>query len=618
MGELKKKIALVLGSLPSVEEVDQFRLLADAFEIQVISSESICGYLTQNSYFQDLTCIALHDHDENPTFLPSLEKVLSGFDIVIIKERLGLYAYQALKARWRYQFRLLVWVDNLAPFPAQDVDQMRTIRTEITNSADGFIVQSKAARTTLELEGVEPSRIMEMTPWTEARIDRSAAGRAQARATLGIAESELMISYLGQIEWEEGIADLVAAARLMIMREPSLKSKLRLVFCGVGTYAPELRDLFANLGIDNCSVYFAPTREGIRAIQQATDAVYIAPIACHDRLEGDPYRLVSAMLQGIPIIASRHALIEEYCGKHRIDFCASSPISLAKAINKMRSNPSIVKDIVEKNKSEASKRFSMERAKASMQKLMKGFVEASASPDSSTLDHRVLEIEAKVRSKQYVEAVDSIEAVFKMDNVPVHHRANLYRLIGDCFAKLGDIDGAKDAYVQGADLDPYSPKIYIGLGTVGLMKNSNDIAVLHFQKAVSLAPDDEMANLGLGLAFQGMNELREASRWIIKALSINPENTAALYSLVRISHESNSYDDAQKAIRRYLEIHPNDYNFIYSLGGILYKLGNFAECLKLMKQILDADPKDKRAAALAKQASTESEQQKSKLTSSNA
>lgn len=617
MGELKKKVALVLGSLPSVEEVDQFRLLTDAFEVQVISSESICGYLTQTSYFQDLTCVVLRDHDDNPTFLPSLEKVLSSFDIVIVKERLGLYAYQALKARWRHKFRLLVWVDNLVPFPAHDVDQMRTIRTEITNGADGFLVQSKAARSTLELEGVNPDRIMDMGIWVEARVDRSPAGRATARASLGIAESDLVISYLGQMEWEEGLSDLASAARLMIMREPSLKSKLRIVFCGVGTYATELRELFMNMGIDNCTLYYAPSRDSIRAIQQATDAVYISPIASHDRLEGDPYRLVSAMTQGIPVIAARHALVEEYCGKHRIDFCASSPISLAKAINKMRSNPSIVHDIVQKNQSEASKRFTADRVRSGMLEIFSRFVEPTTSEDLSSLDHRVLEIEAKVRSKQYIEAVDAIETVFKMDEVPVHHRANLYRLIGDCFAKLGDIDGAKDAYMHGADLDPYSPRVYVGLGTVGLMKNSNDIAVLHFQKAVSLAPDDEMANLGLGLAFQGMNELREASRWIVKALSINPENTAALYSLVRISHESENYGDAEKAIRRYLEIHPNDYNFIYTLGGIIFKMGRYNECLSLMKQILDADPRDKRAAALAKQASTEFEQQKSKLTTSN-
>lgn len=608
MGEQKKKVAFVLGSLPSVEEVDQFRLLEESYEVQVISSESICGYLTQNSYFQGLTCVLLKDHDENPTFLPSLERVLEGFDIVIVKERLGLYAYQALKAKWRHQFRLVIWLDNLVPFPANDIDQMRTIRTEVTNAADGFIVQSKAAALTLEMEGVEASRIFQMTPWVEARADRSSEGRTAARSALGLHEGDFVIAYLGQIEWEESLADLAAAAKLMLLRDAGLKNKLKFVFCGVGSYSSELRDLFVNMGIDSIAHYYAPTRDAVLMIQQACDALYCAPIASHDRIEGDPYRLVSAMVQGIPIIASRHALVEDFCGKHRIDFCPSSPLSLAKALQKLRSGATLVQDIVQKNLEESQKRFTADRARTSMSVILDTFAAQKGSDERSSLDHRVLEIEAKVKSKQYLEAVDLIETVFKMEKVPVHHRANLYRLVGDCFAKLGDLDASKDAYIQAIELDPYFAKVYIGLGTLGLMKNSFDIAVLHFQKAVSLAPDDEMANFGLGLAFQGMNEFKEASRWIIKALAINPENPAALYSLVRIAYEGNLYDEAEKALRRYLDIHPNDYNFIFTLGGIQYKRGYHADCLKLMQRILEADPKDKRAAALAKQAKGELEQ----------
>ncbi len=616
MGEEKKKVAFVLGSLPSVEEVDQFRLLADQCEVQVISSESICGYLTQNSYFQGLTCILLKDHDENPTFLPSLERVLEGFDIVIVKERLGLYSYQALKAKWRHKFRLILWIDNLVPFPANDIDQMRTIRTELTNAADAFIVQSKAAALTLQMEGVESERIYQLTPWVEARTDRSPKARSAARAALGLQDGDFVIAYLGQIEWEESLADLASAAKLMLMRDAGLKSKLRLIFCGVGSYSTELRDLFVNMGIDSVSHYYAPTRDATLMIQQACDALYCAPIASHDRIEGDPYRLVSAMINGIPIVAARHALVEEYCGKHRIDFCPSSPLSLAKALQKMRGAPSLVQDIVEKNKIEAQKRFTSERALASMISIIENFASSNSSEDQSSLDHRVLEIEAKVRSKQYLEAVDLIESVFRMEKVPVHHRANLYRLVGDCFAKLGDIEASKDAYMQAAELDPYLAKVYIGLGTLGLMKSGFDIGVLHFQKAVSLAPDDEMANFGLGLAFQGMNEYKEASRWIIKALGINPENQAALYSMVRLAYEAGLYSEAERVIRRYLEIHPNDYNFIFTLGGIQYKRGFYAECLKLMLRILEADPKDKRAAALAKQAKGELEQT-NKATTSN-
>jgi len=612
--EVKTKLALVLGSVPSVEEVDYFRLLSETYDFNVIASESICGYLAQTSHFHQLTCIALRDHDENPTFLPGLEKVLEQFSIVIVKERLGLYAYQVLKAKWRFQFKLLVWVDNLVAFPAHDVDQMRTIRTEVTNAADCFLVQSNSARIALELEGVTSNRIQMFTPWIQEQNDRSPAGRASARSALGLAESDLVIAYLGQIEWEEGLSDLIAAGKLLINREAGLRNKLRIVICGVGTFSADMRDIIKAMGLEENVVYYAPMRDANRAIQQACDMIYIAPLVSRDRVEGDPYRILAAMVHGIPLLAPRTPMVEEYCGKHRVDFCPGSPVSIAKAVQRVRSMPHVVADIVAKNLSEVSIRFTAEKARNSLLKAMTNYIKTDITQSLSSLDIRVLEIESKVKSKQYLEAVDLIESVFKMDQVPVHHRANLYRLIGDCFAKLGDIDGAKDAYNHGAELDPYSPKVFIGLGTVGLMKGSNDVAVLHLQKAVNLAPDDEMANFGLGLAFQGMGEQKEAARWINKALAINPENTAAIFSIVRIAHETTSYEDAIRAIERYLKLNPNDYNFIYTLGGLYFKTGHFEVCARLMKQIIDADPKDKRASALQKQAKAELEQ---KASSSN-
>ncbi|RYZ49949.1 MAG: glycosyltransferase, partial [Proteobacteria bacterium] len=220
----------------------------------------ICGYLAQTSYFNQLTCIALRDHDENPTFLPGLEKVLEQFSLVIVKERLGLYAYQVLKAKWRFQFKLLVWVDNLVAFPAHDVDQMRTIRTEVSNAADCFLVQSNSARIALELEGVASNRIQSFTPWIEERGDRTPAGRAKARAALGLSESDLIIAYLGQIEWEEGLSDLIAASKLLINREASLRAKLKIVICGVGSFSSDMRDIIKAMGLEENVVYYAPMR----------------------------------------------------------------------------------------------------------------------------------------------------------------------------------------------------------------------------------------------------------------------------------------------------------------------------------------------------------------------
>ncbi|SME95600.1 tetratricopeptide repeat protein [Pseudobacteriovorax antillogorgiicola] len=606
----KSKLALVIGCLPSVEEIDQFRLMTRDYDIQIITSESIAAYITQNSYFQDLTCIVLKDHDENPTFIPGLEKVLSNYDVVVVKERIGLYAYQVLKAKWRYQFRMLVWVDNLVPFPAHDIDQMRTIRMEVSNAADGFIIQTKAARIALELEGVEDSRIYEMSPWLDKIVTRSPKSRAEARDKLGFAESDTIIACLGPVEWEEGLHDLMAAARLMVKNRPGMKDKIKIAVCGIGSFAHDLKDASINFNTDYCVAYYAPSRESIKAIYEAADAIYMCNLASRDRIDGDPYRILAAMTHKIPLIAARSPIVESLVGKHRLDFCPGSPMSIMKALIKLKDAPQLVNDIVEKNRRAVDNQYSEDKVRMNMKAIFSDFITTEIKVDTSSLDHQVLEVEAKIKSKQYVDAIDLIEAIFKTKNIPVHHKANLYRLVGDCFVKLGDFESSKNSYIAAAELDPYSAKIYIGLGTIGLMKNSYDIAVLHFQKAISLAPDDEMANLGLGLAFQGMEERKEAMRWISKSLEINSENTAALFSLVKLANETEDFADAERLLTRYLKRHPNDYNFIYTLGGVIFKQGRYEEVIQLMKKIVDIDPRDQKAASLLKQAETEMEQAK--------
>ena len=439
----KVLLALVIGCLPSVEEIDQFRLLVQDYDVQVITSESIAAYITQNSYFQDLTCVVLKDHDENPTFIPGLEKVLSNYEIVVVKERVGLYAYQVLKAKWRHQFRMLVWIDNLVPFPAHDIDQMRTIRTEVTNAADGFIVQTKAARTALELEGIEESRIHEMPPWLESKVKRNPRLRADARQKLGLAESDTVIACLGPVEWEEGLQDLMAAARLMIRTRPGMKDKLKIAVCGIGSFAHDLKDASINFNTDYCVAYYAPTRESTKALYEAADAIYICNLASRDRIDGDPYRLLAAMAHRIPVIASRSPLVESLIGKHRLDFCQGSPLSIMKALIKLGEAKQLSNDIVAKNYKVFIEKYEMEQIRKTMQNLFGSFIQKDITVDTSSLDHQVLEVEAKIKSKQYVDAIDLIEAIFKTKNIPVHHKANLYRLVGDCFVKLGDFESSK-------------------------------------------------------------------------------------------------------------------------------------------------------------------------------
>ena len=595
----KKTLALVYGTLPTVEEIDQFLLLATDYDVTVLTSESIVGYLTQTSHFDHLALMPLPDHSENGSYLPGLEKALHGFDVVVIKERLGMYAFQAVKAKWRSRFRLIVWVDNLTPLPGEDIMHMRTIRTEVVNAADAFLVQSDAARQTLLIEGIDNSRIVSFPAFIENRVARSAKTRAKAAIGLGLADTDFVIAHFGQIEWEEALLDLVHAVKLLESSDKSLAARIKLVLCGIGSFSAEVRDRLVTLGLDRQAIYVAPSRSAFIEVLSCADVMFYSPTPARDRVEGDPYRLVQAMISGVPVLAPRGALVEELIGKHRFDFCQSSADSLARALRKAASSASLRQDIAAKNL--AAAKGLRTKAQKLMLEVFSSVVKQAPTVDINALDHQVLEVESLVKGKQYLAAIDVIESIFQLKDMPVHHKANLYRLIGDCFTKLGDGEAGKSAYIQAIELDPYSAKAFIGLGTIGLTRQRYETAVPHFQKAVSLAPEDEMANLGLGLAFQGMNELAEASRWVMKSLEFNPENTAAIFTLVQIAGDRGKYTEVQQALATYVGLHPHDHNMLYTLAVIKFKVGDAAAAKSVVDRIVSIDPYNERAQALAQQ-----------------
>lgn len=610
----KPKLALVYGNLPTVEEIDQFQLLKNTYDVFVIASDSVVDFISRSSNYNDLRCVALPDHDENPTYLPGLEKALAGFDIVIVKERLGLYAYQAVKAKWCNNFRLAVWVDNLTPFPGEDLDQFRIIRQELANAADSYIVQSNAAREALLLEGVEESRIIQFEPYVAPRVKRSQKARAKAMQLLGLKDGDYLIGHLGQIEWEEDLLLLLHAAKSAMNANASLKRRLRIALCGVGSASEELNERASKLGLKGRLLFVAPGRDAYDAMHLACDAFFYSTTAHHDRSEGEPYRLVTAMANKVPVIASRNPLVEEYVGKHRIDFCPGSIDSLASAIEKAAEAKSLVNNIASKNASTYEQRFNQDRVTRRMIAAIQEITKREIRRDYNAIDRAVIEVESCINTGDYLDAVDRIEMLFATGAVPLYHQANLLRLVGDCFTRLGDSTSAKNAYSRAISMDPFSAKAHIGLGTVALTRNSHDGAVIHFQKAVSLAPNDEMGSFGLGLAFQGLGEINEANKWVANACRLNPLNAPAVFTLVKLAFDRNSFDDARDALCRYIAQKPQDLNMVFSLAGVEYKTGNNTAAEMLLTQMLAIDPNDARAHQLLAQIRSGHEAQ----TSSNA
>ena len=183
-------------------------------------------------------------------------------------------------------------------------------------------------------------------------------------------------------------------------------------------------------------------------------------------------------------------------------------------------------------------------------KIVEGLLTTPDVSENRDVNGTLERIETTIQARQYLRAIELIEAAFARPGLTGTTKAQLFRHVGDCFTKLGDLENGLQNYARALELDPYCAKTFIGLGTIALQTKSYNVAVPQFQKAVSLAPNDDMASLGLGLAFEGLGEIAEALRWTARACNLNIENTVAIFNLVKLAYDNDAFTEAEDIVGR--------------------------------------------------------------------
>ncbi len=596
---MKRKIAIVLGTLPHFFDLQQFSFLEEIYDLTLISSATICDCIAESLTDLHIPLLSLPNYEHSPSFLPGLEALLANFECVILNDRTGVCAYQVVKARAQFHFRLVLWVDNISPFPGDNSDELKVIRREIAKSSDAFLVQSDAARNALKIEGENADKIVCIAPQLSPKKLPDARARRLALEAIGLCDGDVVVSYFGSVTWASSLMDLVHAAKICKDADAHLQRRLRIVIFGEGDFIKNVQDRAIQLGIDNDIHYISPRKHAWLTVLTATSAMYYAPKETPEEHVFHPSLLVRTMLQKIPVITSRSPVIEEYLGKHRLDFCPSSILSLAQSLRKLTTAQPLIMDIVAKNRTKAEAFVAPEYALEKFQKLLEG---VKPSELVKNIDSQIAEAENLLLSKQYLESVHRIEKIFHYQDLSRPQKATLYRLMGDSFTRLNALERAKLAYIKAIEIDEYLHQAFLGLGTVHMLAKTYEIAVIHFEKAVMIAPEDAMAALGLGLALQALGKYPEALQCLYKATILNPEDLTAIYSLIKLAYQLERYTEAEEVLRKYLMLHPQNHNLLFSLAGILLKQGKFAETVELSDRILDANPNDQRTLNLRKAA----------------
>ncbi|MEM7707658.1 MAG: glycosyltransferase [Pseudomonadota bacterium] len=150
-------------------------------------------------------------------------------------------------------------------------------------------------------------------------------GQAQCREKLGIAKTEKMLLYVGNLKQVKGVDRLIAGFTQAAVRD------CRLFIVGDGSELATLKEQARSAGVAD-RVWFAGRRphHEIPMLMSAADLVCLL-----SRNEGVPNVLLEAMATGTPVLASQVGGIPEVVqeGKNGLLVDASSPDHVAAAIN---------------------------------------------------------------------------------------------------------------------------------------------------------------------------------------------------------------------------------------------------------------------------------------------
>ncbi|HUB67501.1 MAG TPA: tetratricopeptide repeat protein [Candidatus Methylacidiphilales bacterium] len=128
------------------------------------------------------------------------------------------------------------------------------------------------------------------------------------------------------------------------------------------------------------------------------------------------------------------------------------------------------------------------------------------------------------------------------------------------------------------------------LGRFLLQKGKVDQAIIRYQEALKINPNQAFAHHGLGVALDKKGQLNEAMAEYEKALDIDPNLTGARYDLGNVFLQKGQMDAAVIQYQRVLEIDPNFAKARYNLGNIFLQKGQLDKAITQYKKALEIDP----------------------------
>jgi tetratricopeptide (TPR) repeat protein len=162
-------------------------------------------------------------------------------------------------------------------------------------------------------------------------------------------------------------------------------------------------------------------------------------------------------------------------------------------------------------------------------------------------------------------------------------------MLGDLYRAKGskeDYDAAREQYEAVARLDPYEYLNHYHLGLVYQLLERLQDATASYLKALNLKPEDAKSNMQLGTVYYQLNEPKEALKYAERAAQYEPQSADAWVNFGLILDANNLYARAEQAYRKSLDIDSANVGTRLYLAENLLTQKKFAEAKNVLSELV--------------------------------
>ncbi len=362
------KIALVRGKFLNQFEIQSFEPLCENHElvgfsslrpihknfpfpiIKLSSPVDLPNIPNQRIKMAILNRIFMDAH-----YLSGLEEKLKGFDIAHTSETYYHYTQQCLNAKRKgYIKKVVATVWENIPFNNEGIRGRKNFKKRALSEVDHFLAVTEGAKEALIREGCNQNKIT-IIPMG-INIDEFVRHELRSKSH---EESGLEILFVGRLEAEKGIMELLDAFKLLTRQHKNLNLKLRII--GKGSLRNYIVRRRKEWGISGKIIIEEKSYNEMPNVYQKADIFVLPSKPTRFWSEQFGMVLIEAMASGLPVITTRSGSIPEVVDEAGILVKPGDSKSLYAGFTSLLESPALRKKLSKAGRERVIKNFDRQK-----------------------------------------------------------------------------------------------------------------------------------------------------------------------------------------------------------------------------------------------------------------